>query len=192
MKTTFSRVDAVSRDGVARRGARRSSWARRGLAVAALAATVVATTTARAAEGCAPAGHFVVAGAEFTDTTTGLVWRRCGHGASWSADGRCTGAVEPMSYAEAVAVARAAGPPWRLPTADELAALLDDACRDPAADPAVMPDVLLDASGEPSFYWTTMEAGFEDMMVTIDFRHGFADMHSKGMAYFVRLVRPAH
>ena len=107
MKTTFSLVDAIPRDRVPRRGAGRSSWVRRGAAVAALAAALVTTT--RAAEGCAPAGHFVVDGAEFTDTTTGLVWRRCSHGASWSADGRCTGAVVPMSYAEAVAVARAAG-----------------------------------------------------------------------------------
>jgi len=191
MKTTFSFGDTPG-GGAARGDADRASWVRRAVAAAVIAGAALATTAPRAAEGCAPAGHFVVAGAEFTDTTTGLVWRRCGHGASWSADGRCIGVVEPVSYAEAIAVARAAGPPWRLPTADELVALLDDACRDPAADPAVMPDVLLDSSGEPSFYWTTTEAGFEDMMVTIDFRHGFADMHSKGMTYFVRLVRPAN
>lgn len=155
----------------------------------ALAASCIGAT---AGPGCAPAGHFVLAGAEFTDTTTRLTWQRCGHGPTWSEDGRCDGAARPLNYREAVEAARKAGPPWRLPTADELLALLDESCSDPVADPAVMPDIPLDPSGEPSLYWSSSEAGFEDMMVTVDFRYGFADMHSKGLGFFLRLVRPAN
>lgn len=166
----------------------RSSIARVSSLVVLLAAGPAA---AAAAEGCSPPGRFVVAAGEVTDTPNGLVWRRCSHGLTWAESGGCTGTIAPVGYDEAVAVARAAGAPWRMPTADELFSLLEPACDAPPVDEAVFADIPVDPSGEPSLYWSSTDSGFEDMPVTIDFRYGFADMHSKGIGFHLRLVRTA-
>lgn len=156
-----------------------------------LALSLSAAPAATAAEGCGASGRFVVAGGEFTDTTTRLTWQRCSNGLTWSTAGGCVGTIAPVTFGRVSDVVAQAGSGWRLPTADELYDLLDETCHRPAADATAMPDIPLDPSGEPSIYWTSTEAGFEDMMVTVDFRYGFADMHSKGLSFFLRLVRSA-
>jgi len=67
-------------------------------------------------------------GQDVTDTTTKLSWRRCAEGLRW--DGKaCTGKVKTFKYAEAKEAAAAAAKgdakAWRIPTKDELVALVD-------------------------------------------------------------------
>lgn len=133
--------------------------------------------------------RFAGEGAEVTDRSTGLVWQRCSHGLRWRDGAGCVGDIEAVRHAAATGLAAAAGPSWRLPTADELATLVRRDCGAPAIDGAVFPDVPDDPVGEGIAYWTATPAGLNDMVVTIDFSTGTADMHSRGLSYFVRLVR---
>lgn len=127
---------------------------------------------------------------EATDRRTGLIWKRCSAGLEWlgEKDG-CAGEILGATPTRAEEIARKAGPGWRVPNADELLSLVARDCGEPAIDKRVFPDVPLDAGGEGSLYWTTTEAGMLDMLVTVDFRDGTYDMHSRGLNYFVRLVK---
>lgn len=73
-------------------------------------------------------GRFAIStdGQEVTDSTTRLTWRRCAEGMRW--DGKaCSGKLLKFSYAAAkkAAAVRDGARAWRIPTRDELVALLD-------------------------------------------------------------------
>lgn len=163
--------------------ARRLSVCRLGFALA-----LVATTASAAPPACREPGRFVTRDDTVADRETGLTWRRCSLGLAWSAANRCDGELAQLTYGEAEAAAGKAGPDWRLPTADELVTLLTADCGGLAIDREIFSDVPISASGEGSAYWTSTPAGLDDMMITVDFRYGFPDMHSRGLAYHVRLV----
>lgn len=142
------------------------------------------------AQPCHDPARFALDEEEATDRTTGLVWKRCSAGLEWLGEGDgCGGEIAVANPERAAEIALKAGPGWRVPTADELLALVARGCGEPAIDARVFPDVPLDPGGEGSLYWTTTEAGMLDMTITIDFRDGTYDMHSRGLNYYVRLVR---
>jgi len=65
-------------------------------------------------------------GGEVRDTVTGLVWMRCVYGQKW--DGaQCTGEPIARQFPQAVATVVNAKP-WRLPSRDELMAVMDRTC----------------------------------------------------------------
>lgn len=99
------------------------------------------------------------------------------------------GEATPRPFAAALDHAARAGAGWRLPTADELLRLADRSCGAPAIDPEAFPDVGINPTGEGMLYWSSSEAGLLDMIVTVDFEDGSYDIHSRGLAYHVRLVR---
>lgn len=158
------------------------------LASIAVAAALVGGPGGAIAACSTPPERFKADGASVVDHETGLVWQRCSLGLA-ARDTACTGEIERLTLAEASDAATWAGDGWRLPTADEMMSLLDPGCGSPAIDARVFPDVPIDPSGEGSLYWTSTEAGFEAMRITVDFRHAFPDMHSPGLAYHVRLVK---
>ena len=90
---------------------------------AALAAVVLACTGAAAHA----QGRFSVSadGQEITDTTTRLVWKRCAEGQRFEG-AACTGKATRYSYAGA---RKTASGGWRVPTREELAALVDRAAK---------------------------------------------------------------
>jgi len=77
-----------------------------------------------------PGARFTAAAGEVTDSQTKLIWRQCVEGLS--GDSCSTGQAKAATQAEAVAAAtRAAGAdkkPWRLPSKQELASLVDRKC----------------------------------------------------------------
>jgi Protein of unknown function (DUF1566) len=77
-----------------------------------------------------PDARFTAAAGEVTDSLTKLIWRQCVEGLS--GDTCSTGQAKAATQAEAVALAaKAAGAdkkPWRLPTKQELATLVDRKC----------------------------------------------------------------
>ena len=88
-------------------------------------------------------GRFVADGDKVTDTSTGLVWRRCSEGAIWTGS-TCWGALVRVKWAEALDIAAAAnydGAAWRLPNATELFSLVDDRRYNPAMDVDAFPDM---------------------------------------------------
>lgn len=132
----------------------------------------------------APAfARFVPNGAEVADTLTGLVWRRCSEGQSWTG-GTCSGAASTFTWLGALNQAKAAGQPWRLPDAKELASLVDDSRVDPAIDIAAFP-------GTPSsWYWTsTHHAGNASGAWYVSFYDGNVYNYFRSYQLGVRLVR---
>jgi Protein of unknown function (DUF1566) len=133
--------------------------------------------------------RFQISFAEVRDLKTGLIWQTCSLGMTWSAQEGCAGERASHRFKDAVAAAGTAGHGWRLPTASELASLIDDSCGKPAIDTSVFRDVP-DLRGEgDNTYWTSTPAGIDDMMYFIDFVWGSGDSHSPGYAMHVRLVR---
>jgi hypothetical protein len=137
-----------------------------------------------AAQGAPAAGRFVPNGAEVADTLTGLVWRRCSEGQSWTGS-TCSGSAGSYTWQEALGRAKAAGLPWRLPDVKELASLVDDSRVDPAIDSAAFP-------GTPStWYWTSTNcAGDARSAWDVSFGNDYASSNSfRSNRYAVRLVR---
>lgn len=158
------------------------------LATIAVAAALAGAPGAAHAACSTPPDRFRVDGATVADRETGLLWQRCSLGLE-AGGAACTGEIARLTLSEASEAATRADDGWRLPNADEMMSLLDPGCGSPAIDARVFPDVPIDPSGEGSLYWTSTEAGFEEMRITVDFRHAFPDMHSPGLAYHVRLVK---
>lgn len=160
------------------------------LLAAALAATgAPGTAEAACSKSRLPDGkpRFELKAGEATDRTTGLVWSRCSHGTTW-ANGKCVGERADVDHEEAAAAAK---PPWRLPTARELSALIDQDCGRPAIDTAVFPDVTGSTDEGAEEFWTSTPGGINEMMVVIDLADGYGDIRSPGFKRSARLVRPA-
>lgn len=135
-------------------------------------------------------GRFTLAGASAIDRSTGLEWARCSLGFVWT-DGACAGEATPLDFAAAQEAAARAGGGWRLPQAEELLKLADRTCGRPALDREAFPDVSINPTGEGTLYWSATPAGILEMIGTVDFEDGSYDIHSRGLAYHVRLVRAA-
>ena len=112
-----------------------------------------------------------------TDTRTGLMWDRSGSG--------------PMTWAAALAHCEAfdlAGyDDWRLPTARELASLIDPARYEPAIDSTVFPDTHF---AEPDAYAssTSVVGGSHDAWAAY-FNCGGISKYYKSYGFYVRAVR---
>lgn len=117
------------------------------------------------------------------DTRTGLTWQRCGLGTHWR-DGGCRGELSAVDLADAQA---AAPNGWRLPTIEELATLVDEACDGLAIDRRAFPDLAAD-SGETPF-WSSSFTGMAELYYYVDFGLRMIDAHSAGFALSARYVR---
>jgi hypothetical protein len=89
------------------------------------------------------AERFTVNGAEVADTRTGLTWKRCSEGQTWSGS-TCTGTATIHNHEAALALAKQANSStsatgWRLPHEKELASLADKGCPKPAIDITAFP-----------------------------------------------------
>jgi hypothetical protein len=127
---------------------------------------------------------YSTAGDEVTDSKTGLIWRRCSEGQTWSGS-TCTGTAANYTHEQALAQAKAqtgtAG--WRLPNVKELTSIADKTRISPAIDPAAFP-------ATPSeWYWSsTPYAGDSGYAWYVNFDNGYVDF-SVRVSYRVRLVR---
>jgi hypothetical protein len=76
-------------------------------------------------------------GNEVTDSTTGLIWRRCAEGMKISTNG-CSGSATAYSSDQAQSWAKnealTSGKPWRLPSLKELSSIVDKSRCNPAID----------------------------------------------------------
>ncbi len=101
-----------------------------------LAAAMIAAgagEAAFAAAGCRAIDgkpRFEIVGEVARDRASGLEWKRCSVGATWSGTA-CEGEAASLTLDEAEAAAKAAGDDWRLPDVKELYELIDDDCGKP-------------------------------------------------------------
>lgn len=145
------------------------------------AAVLLSVTTAQAQARYT----YSAAGDEVTDSKTGLTWRRCSEGQTWSG-GTCTGTIATYTHEQALAHAKAqagaAG--WRLPNVKELFSIADKTRRDPAIDTTAFP-------ATPSSWYTsaTPIAGDSVVAWSVYFGYGLVDYSARYNNSHVRLVR---
>lgn len=121
-------------------------------------------------------------GSEVTDAQTGLVWRRCSQGQTWSGS-TCTGTASTHTHEQALAVAKTQSP-WRLPNVKELSSLVDASRSSPSVNTAAFP-------GTPSsmFWSSTGVASSSSAAWYVFFGDGFVSWEGRFNTYYVRLVR---
>ena len=127
-------------------------------------------------------------GQDVTDTTSKLVWRRCAEGLRW--DGKtCAGKVKTFKYPEAKEAAAAAAKgdakAWRIPTRDELVALVDKtAKKKPHIDVKAFPET-------PAKPFWAMRPGSDDDLNAwlVNFANGKVSGNTGQRRFPLRLVR---
>ena len=130
-----------------------------------------------------------------TDPETGLVWKKCSEGQSWSAAGNnCTGTADTYRWQAALLRAQDVNTgvegenfsqtDWRLPNIKELASIAELRCNDPAMNNTVFP-------GTPSdFFWSSSPyAPVSGVAWGVGFNGGSGHAVNKGDGNHVRLVR---
>jgi hypothetical protein len=140
---------------------------------------------------CAASAHaqsrytYSAAGGEVTNSQTGLVWRRCSEGQSWSG-GTCTGTAATYTHEAALvqAQAQAGAAGWRLPNVKELSSITDKTRVSPAIDPTVFP-----ATPASDFWTATPSAGDYRSGWFIRFNYGGIYLAYRDDSGHVRLVR---
>ena len=137
----------------------------------------------------APASRFTDNGdGTVTDKATGLQWKRCSEGQTWSG-GTCIGSPTTRTWQQALQLAEAASyagkSDWRLPNVKELSSIVELACYKPAIDAAIFP------ATPASWYWSSSpSAGYPLRAWGVDFDDGNDGYGSKdGVNGRVRLVR---
>jgi len=161
------------RQAVAGPAARPAAW----LALAALcAACVVAPAQAQTRF------SYSANGAEVTDSKTGLTWRRCSEGQTWSA-GTCTGSAATYTHEGALAHAQTQTG-WRLPNVKELVSLADKSRSNPAIDTTAFP------ATPSNWYWSSSPlVGNSSLAWLVGFNYGVVTSYYRGLNFHVRLVR---
>lgn len=86
-------------------------------------------------------------GSEVTDSKTGLVWRRCVEGMTWSGS-TCTGTAGWVTHEAALLHAKTQTG-WRLPSVRELASIVDRSRKEPAIDITAFPGT------PPANFWSS-------------------------------------
>ncbi|MEO8310069.1 MAG: DUF1566 domain-containing protein [Caldimonas sp.] len=137
-------------------------------------------------------GRFAISadGQEVTDSTTRLTWRRCAEGMSW--DGKaCSGKMVKYTYAaakqKAASVAKDGRKAWRVPSREELVALVDMASKKkPHIDGVAFPQT-------PSVpFWASRPGTDDDLNAwLVNFANGKVRANLGQAKFPLRLVRAA-
>ncbi len=143
------------------------------------------------AQQCIPAGADDQAGPRLlphadgtlTDTARQLRWQRCAVGQQWR-NASCEGRPRRLTLAEA---RRQGGDGWRLPTLQELSAIVDLRCSRPAIDGKRFPNT------PAADFWTATVFASDDGPARrywqVQFLYGESNLGSGDDRAYVRLVR---
>ncbi len=130
------------------------------------------------------------AGSEVRDKVTGLIWKRCLEGATWSGTA-CTGTVSTFTWVNALdrartATATSASPAtaWRLPNRNELQSLAEIACNNPAINSTWFPN-----QPNTSAWSASPNSDVLDGAWVVVFYDGFGGYGFKDNGLSARLVR---
>jgi hypothetical protein len=136
-----------------------------------------------------PATEFVDQGnGTITHSRTGLMWKRCAEGQTWSA-GTCTGSASGLSWSgalQAAVSARLGGySDWRLPNVKELQSIVEERCYNPAINESIFPRT------RGVYFWSaSADASQSNFAWFVLFYDGLSGNNYKdGNFLHVRLVR---
>jgi Protein of unknown function (DUF1566) len=126
-------------------------------------------------------------GTEVEDIVTGLTWRRCAEGMTWTGS-TCTGTASTFTHEQALMAAKNQTG-WRLPNIKELSSTFDETQFAPAIDATVFP-----VTPSKRFWSSTPYVGLSGDVVgastwVVDFYDGFVGTYSRDTPYYIRLVR---
>lgn len=133
-------------------------------------------------------------GQEVTDSQTGLIWRRCSEGQTWSGS-TCTGFASSYTHeaalAQATAQTLATNVAWRLPNFKELSSIANRANANPSIDTSALPSTPSARFWSSTPYTTgTPEVRDPYYAKYVDFSNGTAyGAASRPQMLNVRLVR---
>ena len=114
--------------------------------------------------------------------TTGLEWRRCAEGMSWTGTG-CTGTASVMTWYEALQHANTESG-WRLPNINELRSIVEECRISPAINQQVLPNT------PSSYFWSASPyAGHSILAWGVSFYHGRNYEAFKGDSRRLRLIQ---
>ncbi|HBS27220.1 MAG TPA: hypothetical protein DD827_08880 [Gammaproteobacteria bacterium] len=127
-----------------------------------------------------------------TQNKTGLMWKVCSEGQAWKADGVCDGEVVSMNkkkIEETIQSLNTSGgfanhADWRLPTREELNALVELKCDLPSINQAIFNSTALS-----SYRTSTVGGDHHQLSWGVYFHFGFEALNYGGNHDHVRLVR---
>lgn len=151
-----------------------------------LAVTLLASTAwGQTCPSWPTADRFTLNDDEVTDKRTGLTWKRCSEGQTWSG-GTCIGTLPARSHEAALTLANTGQGPtgWRLPNVKELASLADKGCQVPSIDSTAFPATPI------NWYWSSSpDVGSSGKAWCVSFYNGKVSNSLRGGCFHVRLVR---
>jgi alpha-tubulin suppressor-like RCC1 family protein len=120
-----------------------------------------------------------------THLKTGLMWKRCAEGKTWS-DSNCSGNASTFDWATAVALTSntAGHTDWRIPTVNELLTIVEYKNYRPATNTVIFPN-----ADSPPFWSGSPYPNRASMAWEVDFFSGEAYEGPRSEGNFVRLVR---
>ena len=119
-------------------------------------------------------------GSEVTDSATGLIWKRCAEGMTWSGVS-CTGSATEYTHEAALQLGING---WRLPNIKELTSIVDHSRKSPAIDLTAFPTTT------PVFFWSSSPYLFDSVSAwVVYFYDGIVRNEYRSSGYYVRLVR---
>lgn len=129
-------------------------------------------------------------GSEVTDTKTGLIWRRCAEGMTWSGV-TCVGTASTYTHNAALqrATTQAGSVGWRLPNIKELSSIVDRSLTNPAIDRTTFP-----ATPSNLFWSASPFVSTPSSAEVVDFGVGVVggtntNRNDPARPYYLRLVR---
>lgn len=139
----------------------------------------------------APSSRYVIESNEMVvDTATGLMWKRCAQGFTWSGDTCVENSAEQATFEWHEALALTADysfggySDWRLPNANELTSLAEFQCFNPAINSAVFPNT------PPVVFWSNSPNLSNTIFAWgVDFKQGESKTPYRDGTHNVRLVR---
>ena len=122
-----------------------------------------------------------------THMPTGLMWKRCAEGQTWSGN-TCTGSATTHAWAQALTLGNnssfAGHTDWRLPNIRELRSLAEECRSDPSINDAIFP------ATPSSDFWSSSTFEYRsDWSWYISFSAGDTSYEVKSTPHAVRLVR---
>ena len=125
-----------------------------------------------------------------TDTYTGLMWKVCSEGQTWSSLATCSGTATIHNWQEALELAISASfagfEDWRLPNIVELRSIVSYDRYNPAINITVFP------STQSSYYWSSSPIAYNSYEARLVYFYDGDDYytsHARDTKNFVRLVR---
>ena len=130
------------------------------------------------------------------DQKTGLMWKRCPEGYTWSSSITCTltggGAAKTFIWQKALQQGANATFPagaggftdWRLPNIKELDSIVEQQCINPSINSSLFPDT------PSTYFWSaSLYVSNPTFALSVNFSNGADYKENKIGSYYVRLVR---